>query len=169
MTPCMVPRTKRILLLRTGSECSRLMICLVRTLSTFYTGCLEQYDGRRSEKLCLGLIHYLYYVPARGGYSYLYISTIHICFVAMFEIGVNVIESLSLSDHVLSRWTQGLCCRSFLVQAGRVTNLVVGRCHQLGQEEDLNHNHAWNAEKRSSSSLPNDTSSPNETLKPFVT
>jgi len=37
-TRCMGPRTKQIRLSRAGSGCSRLMMCLVRTLWTFYTG-----------------------------------------------------------------------------------------------------------------------------------
>lgn len=38
VTGCMVPRTEQMVLPRSGPECSRLVTCLVMTLSTFYTG-----------------------------------------------------------------------------------------------------------------------------------
>lgn len=49
----------------------------------------------------------------------------------------------------LARWTQDLRCPSLLVQAGRAMNPVVGKCHRLGQEEDLNRSRAWSAEELS--------------------
>lgn len=61
--------------------------------------------------------------------------------------------SLCLGLSRLLRWTQNLRCRSSLVQPGRAKTLVAERCHQPGQEEDLNRSRAWNAEGLSSSSF----------------
>jgi len=113
----------------------------------------------------------VYYILARRVNR---VYQIYLSFAATFGIGVNPLIEITLntgwllalsSFHLqprfdLPRWTQGLRYPSSLVQTGRTMNPVVGRCHRLGQEEDLNRSRAWNAEELSSSSLPSNASLP---------